>query len=134
MADLWGQPEWMVLRGETPAGVRATQAAIAAEFSIITLSNPLGSGMIVVAEEAGFLCATASTGAILEFALDSQALATLAGATATVSRDRRVPSVARSIARSGSDPAATLGGQQLDQSLALTAFNAIYFRVLPVIL
>ena len=132
--DLWSLPEWQVLRNETPGAARVSQAAVPAEFSIVALVNPaVNANMIVVVEQAGFQ-GTGANGGHLEMALESQAVATLGAGTATVSRDRRVPSICRTTTRLGSDPAATLGGQPIDTILPIAAGTKVNFDALPVIL
>jgi len=132
--NLWELPEWQVLRNETPGAARVSQAAVPAEFSIVALVNPaVNANMIVVVEQAGFQ-GTGGNGGHLEMALESQAVATLGAGAATVSRDRRVPSICRTTTRTGSDPAATLGGQPIDTVLPIAAGCKINFDALPVIL
>jgi hypothetical protein len=50
--DLWALPEWAYLRRERLCSGWQSQAGVAGEYSAISLVNPAGSGMILVAERA----------------------------------------------------------------------------------
>lgn len=61
--DLWGRPEWAILRGERLWAASPSQGAVAGEFSTVGVYNPTDSGLIVVVE--GFALASSAANHVL---------------------------------------------------------------------
>lgn len=90
--DIWGQPEWSLLRGQIQFARRMNSPAVAARFSGLELVNPTGSNKLVVVE-AIFTGATAQD---VDFQTDTGGAL---GATATfrgVATDTRYPQLGES--------------------------------------
>jgi hypothetical protein len=135
--DLWQRPEWAFLREEHAFMSFNSQAAVAAEFSIVAWTIPAAARTIAVIEAVNCRCAVAC---VLGLAARSVVAATLTLQTFVLSRDTRevkdpagTPVKALPIELfSGSDPSATLGGN-MEETFA-TATHYENFITLPYIL
>lgn len=128
----WQQPEWSYLRGETLCAASRSAGLVAGEVGWIAVTNPAGSGILVVVEYAQMRLATAQ----LEIATEAELLATLGAAilSNSIARDTRggaspvLLKVPRAVTSSGTDVALTVG-RALDRQAA-----GIPFESLPVVL
>jgi hypothetical protein len=124
--NLWGMPEWAFLRTERLCARSLFQTAVAAEFSMIALLNPVGSGHLAVVEAAHssqvnskFQCCTEAE------------LATLAGRTQVAhARDRRWGRGALSAAGAFNSTCVVANGT--DPTEALNA-SGIFFETISVL-
>lgn len=134
----WGLPEWAKLRGEDLYAVRTVQAAVVAEFSGIALTNPAGSGALIVVDNV-----QADGSAIVNGLLEIMAITAISGTYLTATtpasiRDRRFRNVFSCKAQflQGSDAGNTFGAQLEQQTFKAlaTAGQTTRFTNLPVIL
>lgn len=134
--DPWSQPEWAFLRGERLAAVKSFSAAVAAEFSIVGIGNPSGSGNVVVVEAASGASLVAAQTVQLEVVAHSVITGTVVTTTAVATgRDRRWGSTTgRTFIVSGTDPTNTFGVALEQQGVPLTGVEFANFKCLPVIL
>jgi len=118
--DLWSQPEWAYLRGETLVGSVTVAAAVVAEFSAVALINPAASGFLVVVER------VFAHGSIQTFALGQSTAAPLIATLAAVGsgqiRDRRNRQTANTVGQllSGSDAGSIAASAELIAAVATT--------------
>lgn len=118
--DPWSQPEWAFLRGERLGATKLFAAAVAAEFGIIGIGNPAGSGNIVVVEDVSIGAGVAAITAQLEVVAHSVITGTVVTTTGMASgRDRRWGSTAgRTFQVSGTDISNSFG-IPLEQQVAV---------------
>lgn len=131
--DPWTLPEWAFLRGERLGASKLFAAAVAAEFGIVGIGNPAGSGNIVVVD-AFLSLANATTQ--LEVVAHSVIVGTVTTTPAMVSgRDRRWGSTTgRTFQVSGTDPGSTFGVPLAQQVGTLTQFQSFTEAALPLVL
>lgn len=132
--NLWGMPEWCVLRGEGLKGQRLVSAAVVGENSVIALVNVATRNRIVVVELAGVQAGSGAQSYSLELCTDAVLAAALAVANAgpTIPRDTRYIGGGVFI-RTGSEVATSLG-TSIDLNSITAGGQSIYFQNLPVVL
>lgn len=86
--NLWGMPEWAYLRGELLWSGQVTQVAVAGEQSMLALTNPANSNLIVVIESI-LLAGSVQNVRITPTVLRTDIEATLALALVPQARDNR---------------------------------------------
>jgi len=133
--DLWSREEWAVLRNSRLCGLHVVQAAVAVQFSMAALRNPVDSNRLLIVQRIGF-DAGADMTCFLEMATVAEVDATLGTLTTGSVRDRRRSSSFFSVARvaTGSDllNSVNAGAFVIDRMATTTDH---FFRIaLPVIL
>ena len=86
--DIWSRPDWAVLRGAQLAGLSILSAAVALQFSMAALRNPVGTNQLFVVHRIGFDVGADMT-VFLEMATVAEVDATLGTLTTGSVRDRR---------------------------------------------
>lgn len=132
--DLWTRPEWAILRGERLGGVNRTVTAVAAEFGVIGLCNPVGSRRIITVERISsrvLVAAVLAMGTCTD--ADAQA-APLGSSQQAFTRDARGGLISQAVVRYG-----TLTGAELaaftSQGLESRQANLTTdWTILPVVL
>jgi hypothetical protein len=136
--DLWRQPEWSYLRVERLCADWRTQAAVAAEFSMVALINPALLSRHLIVVEAVTFNATAAGQGRLQIGAEGNISATLATPLPGTVRDGRwgPTNIQNTVGLTlvGSDPAGSLFTSDLDV-VATTSAERYEFTVgLPVVL
>lgn len=131
--NIWGMPEWAILREERLKAQRINSSAVAGENSVVALVSPAGRNTIIVVEGVFVGPGTAMTVG-MDVATDVVLAAQLATANAgpTQGRDTRVGLAGTTFIRSGSE-AAVAFGQNLEVIFS-SATDSKYFQFLPVVL
>lgn len=119
--DLWGEPEWAFSRQEKLWTFHLSAIAVVAEGSIVALTNPVGSGLLVVVEKITACNGTAAGQVIIGMADRAALAATLTASTQTFTRDQRAPVQTPPEAWSGSDPTVPFGGITYDMVISAAA-------------
>lgn len=138
IVDLWGQPEWALLRRENLFGDVHTAGAVVAEFTWVAVVNPAGTRHLVILERA-----RVGAGAGMTANMASMLAADVAATTALVKRvalsDLRTAvssgsAVLRGVAElwAGSDPVNT--GNANDIAVIQTTSNDAAFQNLPLVI
>lgn len=140
IVNLWGLPEWAHIRGEYLGVDSLSQAAVAAEFSMVAWGLPVASQSILIVDRVN----VRSTGVLMAFSIGiaprSVVAATLTlQAGAPTNRDQRFQPLPTAVLRAlpierfaGSDPGNTLGGNS-EEGLAAAAQNYLEFISPPFI-
>jgi len=132
--NLWGMPEWAFLRNERLSALTSQQPAVAAEFGIVGIGNPLNSNTIIVVETV-----SSTSGAIISLRLEVVAHTVIAATVVTAAgvgslRDRRFLGPGRTHFVTGTDAAAPPFGATVEIRAPAAANHWVDFNVLPVVL
>jgi len=130
----WGLPEWAFLRSERLSAMTAQQPAVAAEFGITGIGNPLNSNAIVVVE-----AVSATAGALISLRLELVAHTVIAATVVTAAgvgslRDRRFLGPGRTHFVTGTDAAVPPIGVAVEIRAPAAANAWVDFNCLPIVL
>lgn len=89
--NMWERPEWAHLRGERIWAVQPSQAAVAAEFSMVGIAVPANSNLIAVVERVILFPGGSPANAVSQLALFNSVV--FAATSTPNPRDSRIPFV-----------------------------------------
>jgi hypothetical protein len=132
--DIWSQPEWALLRGETPWGFnRVVTAGGAGTMAGVAVCNPASSGIVVVVQKVTTSNMAAGQIHVMMIGTDAALLLQFGNTEQVKTRDRRRSTRGQALVRYGNTIVGLFAGDEMEYQQRPANESATFVH-LPVML